>query len=266
MTALSPLLCFVALPVAPARVVRALIARMLCVLRLYGIATGGLDAGLGLSLRLWLRRELSACVPVETSVTVARSHAAGAAPGIQRTRYPNYRRRNTVRYVTTQRYLALATNSVARPNVDSERPSTAAGTTATAPDAALHDDSTGPTRGAVSPIAPPPILPPTRRCIARPAIEIAGWVSVIAHRNTQDEQRNGRRQHHQLWHVVPSTGLPAIPLVYPVLTIVEKVVGTQLRCVIDRIVQHLNQRRIGRQIDADTDTGGRDAHADLCLC
>lgn len=97
--------------------------------------------------------------PIAFALTAARSLAARAVPEARCGRYGAPRGRDSDPCATGPRCVGHAAHSVAQPSADIGRPSTVADTSATAPGEAHHDDSTGPTRGAVSPIAAPNAVP-----------------------------------------------------------------------------------------------------------
>jgi hypothetical protein len=106
-----------------------------------------------------------------------------------------------------------------------------------------------------------PVLIPARGSIGLPPAEILRRLTVIAYRDTKDEQRHKFRLYKAPWAVVPGTRIPVIILIYPVHTIVKEIVGINPWSIIDRIARHRGQFREQRQIDTDAQVRQPDTDA-----
>jgi len=118
-----------------------------------------------------------------------------------------------------------------------------------------------PVTPALFPVATP-VISPSRRSIGAPTTEIGRGVTVIPHRDTQDENRHNFRADYPPRTVVPGTGIPVIVLVDPIHTVIEEKVCRKPRRVIDRIPRHYDHVRIRRDVDTDIDMGSTDANAE----
>jgi len=109
-----------------------------------------------------------------------------------------------------------------------------------------------PTMG-IGPVTPP-ILVPTRRPITVPSVKIRWRIGVITHGNTQDEERHIKGIDDLPRTVVPIAREPAVVVINPIEPVVEEVIATEVRCVIDGVTRDRYQLRIGanRQVDAFT--------------
>ena len=110
-----------------------------------------------------------------------------------------------------------------------------------------------------------PMLVPARRCVRAPAAEVRRWLAVIADRHAQHVERHVLRPHRVPRAVVPIARIPVVILIDPVQAVVEEVVRTRLRCVIDGVARHAHQLRVRRHVDADLHAGRADADAELGL-
>ena len=114
--------------------------------------------------------------------------------------------------------------------------------------------------------APAPVLTPARRRIAGPTAKIRGSTAVVLHRHAQHEQRDVLGLEHAPRAVVPIARVPAVPFVHPVQAVVEEVIRTRARVVVDRIARNRHQVRVNRHVDADLHARNADANADLGVC
>ncbi len=108
-----------------------------------------------------------------------------------------------------------------------------------------------------------PMLTPARRRIRLPPVKIRRRLAVIAHGNAQHVHRHDVARHQPPRPVVPGARVPVVALVDPVHAVVEEVVGTDLRRVVDRIPRHRDELRIHGQVDADAHVGKPDPDAHL---
>jgi hypothetical protein len=108
-----------------------------------------------------------------------------------------------------------------------------------------------------------PVLSPTGGCVWLPAAKIDRWLPVIANRYTQDEQRHKLRLYNLPWTVIPGTRIPVIVIIYPVHSIIEKIVGSNLWRVVDRVARNPNQFRVHRHVDSNTYARQTDADTDI---
>ena len=96
-----------------------------------------------------------------------------------------------------------------------------------------------------------------------PAAKILRRLPVVAHRDTQNEQRHKIRFHRVPWAVVPVTCVPAIVGVEPVESVVKEIIGIELWGVVDRIARNRDEFRVHRQVDPDAYVGEPDTDAHL---
>jgi hypothetical protein len=96
---------------------------------------------------------------------------------------------------------------------------------------------------------PAPVLPPARRRIRIPTPKVHRRLPVVAHRDTQNEQRHTIWFYKPPWAIVPGTGIPVVALKNPVHTVVKEIVGIQPRRVIHGIARDRNKFRIHGQVD-----------------
>jgi hypothetical protein len=108
-----------------------------------------------------------------------------------------------------------------------------------------------------------PVLAPAWRRIRAPPAKVRRRIPVVAHRDSQDEQRHNLRGHKPPRPVVPGTRVPAIPLVNPVHAIVKEEVRIQSRSIVDRVARHLHQFRVQGHVDPDAHAGKSDTDAHL---
>src|SRR5450759_496285 len=108
-----------------------------------------------------------------------------------------------------------------------------------------------------------PVLAPAWRCIRLPPAKVRRRIPVVAHRDSQDEQRHNFWAHKPPRPVVPGTRVPVVALVDPVHAIVEEIVRIQSWRVVNRVARHRHEFRIHRQVDADAHAGKPDTNAHL---